>query len=186
MVGWVNFAHSQLTMVTYRGTPSLSTEREDVRQVGHAVYHKFVVAVPKGAALPKDAAGGGVLAYLDLSRWDVQRTDQPVAAQALPLGAFSGAGSVNVVGSATVSGVSTTEYRVAMPGRTLSGTKLEPFTVDIWLDHQGRVRRTWSSEVETSKWRSGTLRFTIMTTLSDFGAPVHVQTPPHPQPARHH
>ena len=80
---------------------------------------------------PKDVAGrGGVLDYLGLSRWYVRQTDQPVAAQVLLLGAFSGARKVSLVGSASLSGVETSEYEVAMPAESLSGTKLEPFTVD--------------------------------------------------------
>ena len=86
----------------------------------------------------------------------------------LSMVAYSGAGR------ASLSGVGTTEYLVAMPAQDLSGTKLEPFTVDVWLDHEGRVRRSSSNEMETIKGRIGKLRFSTVTTLSDFGAPVHV------------
>ena len=175
MEGSVNFARSELSMVTYSGAASSSDAVEDVRQVGSDVYDKFLVPPRKDVA-----ERGGVLGYLGLSRWYVRQAGQPVAAQVLPLGVFSGARKVSVVGPASLSGVDTTEYRVAMPAQNLSGTRLEPSAVEVWLDHEGRVRRSLSNEVETIKGRSGKLRFSTLTTLSDFGAPVHVEAPPHP------
>lgn len=179
MEGWVNFARSELSMVTYSGAPSSSTAVEDVRQVGSDVYDKFLLPPRENGA-----ERGGVLGYLGLSRWHVRHTSQPVGAQVLLLGALSGARKVSFVGRANLSGVGTTEYQVAMPAEDLSGTKLEPFTVDVWLDHRGRVRRSSFTEVETIRGRSGKIRFSTLTTLSDFGAPVHVAVPPQPEALR--
>jgi hypothetical protein len=179
MEGSVNFARSELSMVTYSGAPSSAAAVEDVRQVGSDLYDKFLLPTRKDVA-----ERGGVLGYLGLSRWYVQRARRPVAAQVLPLGAFSGARKVSLVGRASLSGVETREYEVAMPAQSSSGTKLEPFTVDVWLDHKDRVRRTLFTEVETIKGSSGKLRFSTLTTLSDFGAPVHVAAPPHPEVLR--
>jgi hypothetical protein len=159
-----------LTLRLSGGAPG--KEQEEVLQVGHTLYHKFIVP-PTSAALP-----GGVVGYLGLSRWEVQHTDQPVTAFVGLLGAVSGKDPVAVVGRGTVLGTSTTEYRSSIPGSRFSGMHLEPYYLDLWLDHEGRVRRAWSSEVETGiKGRKAPLRFTVSTTFSDFGAPVHVQAP---------
>jgi len=173
-IGWVDFTRSQLRLVRYDGLPSSVTAQYEVRQLGHTLYHRFIL-VPTKLASP-----GGVVGYLGLSRWDVQHTDQPVTASIVPLGWFSGADRVTVIGRATVSGTGTMEYRVRVPGSTFSRAHLEPFYLYLWLDHEGRIRRASCSEVETGlNGRRGPLQLTISTTLSDFGAPGHVQAPPH-------
>ena len=59
-------------MVTYSGAPSSSAAVEDVRQVGTDMYDKLLLPTRKDVA-----ERGGVLGYLGLSRWYVQRTHRP-------------------------------------------------------------------------------------------------------------
>jgi hypothetical protein len=85
---------------------------------------------------------------------------------------------VTVVGRAALSGVRTTEYRVSIPGSALPGMYVEPYLIYVWLDKKGRIRNMLAREVETGiKGRAAPLSISVSTTLSDFGAPVHVQAP---------
>jgi hypothetical protein len=169
-LGSVNFARSQLAYTLY-GVAS-GNGSEDVRQIGHALYHKFVLA-PTNPASP-----GGVVSHLGLSHWEVQGTNQPVTAPMGPLGALLRTEGVAVVGSAELSGVKTTAYRVSVPGSALSGVHEEPYFIYVWLDNKGRIYNMSAKEVQTgTKGPKAPLRTSISTTLADFGAPVDVQVP---------
>lgn len=127
--------------------------------VGTTAYVRsplLAATLPPGKKWLKiDLAKAGKVAGFNLSVLSSQDPAQTLSY----LGSLKG---VTVVGKETINGISTTHYHAVAPSAT---------TYDAWVGDDGYVHQV---RVVTT---SGA-KVTATTGLSDFGAPVHVTTPP--------
>lgn len=160
-VGTVDFTHKTLEMVEYGpSTPGKVTM--EVREVGNMGYS----LVP---ALSTPARG-----------WVAQRLSRKLNALQFPLYAISSGGRASVVGHAEFRGTATTQYVVRMAGGSRYGARVAPYSLNLWVDGHGRIRRALQVETETGvKGHKGPVMFTSSVSFSDFGARVDVQAPRH-------
>lgn len=171
-------------------TVTAGGERMEQRVVDQVVYQKL----PDGQAKP-----GKPWVKVDLEKVAGQQdlTAQPIGDPARSA-AFAKAISdqdVTEIGTATVGGVDTTQYRVVVDvSRLPDGAALrrqlgDSLPMQIWLDEQGRIRRqqidlTVEAPAAASSGRSGSgaapqqVKVSTLLEFSDFGAEVDAEAPP--------
>jgi hypothetical protein len=155
--GVVDFTQGDLEISYYQaGKVTLK-----IREIGDREYF-FLVDAPLGA-----------------SGWVAQRTPRRLNGLQFPLFAFSSHGEAVTIGRAPVSGVTTTEYEVQMPGGSnLGSVHAAPYALYLWIDGKGRIRRARQTEVETGVGgHKAPLTFTSSVEFTDFGVPVRIQAP---------
>jgi hypothetical protein len=121
------------------------------------------------------------------ARWSKGTTKQnyPYLGVVEPVGLANAQGPVRVVGPAMIDGHSSTEYALTMPGQIqalrdpggrTAALKVRPFTLDVWLDMEGRIVAT-SASVIASEGNEELVRSTTSTRLSGFGEPLDIKAP---------
>ncbi len=121
------------------------------------------------------------------ARWSKGTTkqDYPYLGVVEPAGLANAQGPVRVVGSKMIDDQRTTEFALTMagaihalsaPGGRTATLKVRPFTLDIWLDMEGRIVATRASVV-ASEGNEELVRSTTSTHLSDFGEPLDIKAP---------
>lgn len=120
------------------------------------------------------------LAQLRAGGWVATRVPRKLNELQFPLYAFSPGDKAVMVGHAKISGVATTKYEVKLPGGSFHSIHVAPYSLYLWLDRRGRIRRASQTEVETRvEGHKGPLVFTDSVEFADFGVPVRVQAPRH-------
>ncbi len=149
--------------------PSLGVKTVQMRLVGGKVYLAMPPLTPRGKFVlldPSDPNNPYASSVAGLTQLNPLRSFQAVE-QALR--------KVRYVGRDTVQGEPMAHYRVTVDSRAaakITGQQL-PTTVprriteDLWLDGKQRMR----------KMRLRELGMTVVSTVSDWGAPVHVRPP---------
>lgn len=154
--GSVNFAQPALSLVRRADGVGTMATSEQVREIGLTEYDQ----VPRV-----------------LGCWSRSRKRQPLSAISI-FEDLPSAGKVTTAGKVNISGVTTTEYVVHVPGATGGGVQVAPHTLHLWLDRSGRIRRESMAETETgAAGGRGPAAFTWSLSFSHFGTPVHVSVP---------
>ena len=159
--GTVNFARGELQMSYYEpSTPGKVSE--EVREIGDMEYSYIPVAP------------------LNIVGWTAHNVSRKLNELQFPLYAVSPHDKAVAVGHATIFGATTTEYEVKAPGRSFHRQHVAPYSIYLWVDSGGRIRRAEQTEVETGiPGHKGPVTFTSSVEFTDFGLPVKVQAPAH-------
>ena len=159
--GTVNFARGELQMSYYEpSTPGKVSE--EVREIGDMQYSYIPVA-------PLNTVG-----------WTAHKVSRKLNELQFPLYAFSPHDKAVTVGHTTIFGAKTTEYEVEAPGVTFHRQHVAPYSIYLWLDSRGRIRRAKQTEVETGiPGHKKPVTITNLVQFTDFGLPVKVQAPEH-------
>ncbi len=162
--GEVDFADGELEMVRYRAggpPPGRGRVYMKVVEVGYMAFSRLYVPL------------------LDKEGWTAQRVPRRLNDLQFPLQLHLGS-QVRAEGRTTILGTATTQYAVRMPGGTAYGVRVLPYSLHLWLDGSGRIRKASQTVVETGLPGSAEpKRFSSSIVFSDFGAPVHIRVPEH-------